>query len=126
MLYISYDGMLEPLGQSQVLAYLAELADGGPVHLISFEKAADRQDAARMTAMRRRLTAANIRWYPLAYHKSPSAPATAFDIAMGTQLAIRIARRERVGIVHARSYVPALMALGVQAATRAKPCWYAE
>lgn len=120
VLYISYDGMLEPLGQSQVLAYLAELAAGGPVHLISFEKAADRQDAARMSAMRRRLTAANIRWYPLAYHKSPSAPATAFDIAMGTQLAIRIARQERVGIVHARSYVPALMALGVKAATQAK------
>lgn len=26
LLYISYDGMLEPLGQSQVLAYLEKLA----------------------------------------------------------------------------------------------------
>lgn len=28
VLYISYDGMLEPLGQSQVLAYLKPFRDG--------------------------------------------------------------------------------------------------
>ena len=40
VLYISYDGMLEPLGQSQVvLAYLEKLAPGRRIHLISFEKA---------------------------------------------------------------------------------------
>ena len=33
--------MLEPLGQSQVLAYLVRLAGGRRIHLISFEKAAD-------------------------------------------------------------------------------------
>ena len=41
ILYISYDGMLEPLGQSQVLAYLKRLANGRRIHLISFEKADD-------------------------------------------------------------------------------------
>src|SRR3954453_19797515 len=38
ILYISYDGMLEPLGQSQVVAYLEMLAPGRRIHLISFEK----------------------------------------------------------------------------------------
>ena len=41
VLYISYDGMLEPLGQSQVLSYLKLLASDRSIHLISFEKAAD-------------------------------------------------------------------------------------
>ena len=41
VLYISYDGMLEPLGQSQVLAYLERLAAGRRMHLISFEKRAE-------------------------------------------------------------------------------------
>ena len=41
VLYISYDGMLEPLGQSQVLSYLKRLASDRSIHLISFEKAAD-------------------------------------------------------------------------------------
>lgn len=38
LLYVSYDGMLEPLGQSHVLAYLEKLAPDRCVHLISFEK----------------------------------------------------------------------------------------
>ena len=44
ILYVSYDGMLEPLGQSQVLAYLERLADGYEVNLLSFEKPSDTLD----------------------------------------------------------------------------------
>ena len=62
VLYISYDGMLEPLGQSQVLGYLEILARDGPVFLISYEKPRDRADTGRMNAMRYRLSTAGIRW----------------------------------------------------------------
>ena len=41
VLYISYDGMLEPLGQSQVLAYQERLAANASLHLLSFEKPED-------------------------------------------------------------------------------------
>ena len=38
-LYLSYDGISDPLGQSQVLPYLKGLARlGHKIHLISFEK----------------------------------------------------------------------------------------
>ena len=114
ILYISYDGMLEPLGQSQVVAYLEKLAPGRRIHLISFEKAADWTDKARRQAMEKRLAQAGIAWHPLRYHKRPSAPATAYDIAAGSGLAIALALRHRLSIVHARSYVPALMALAVK------------
>jgi glycosyltransferase involved in cell wall biosynthesis len=119
VLYLSYDGMLEPLGQSQVLCYLERLAASWPIHLLSFEKADDRSDPDRMAAMRDRTSAAGITWHPLAYHRTPSAPATAYDIAVGTAVALRIARRHRVGIVHARSYVAATMALGIKRLTGA-------
>ena len=46
--------MLEPLGQSQVLAYLERLAPDRRIHLISFEKPADWAD--RDAAPRRRRT----------------------------------------------------------------------
>jgi glycosyltransferase involved in cell wall biosynthesis len=120
ILYISYDGMLEPLGQSQVLAYLERLARDYRVHLISFEKKADEADAARLRKLRDRIAAAGIRWHKLRYHKAPSAPATAFDIAAGSAAAIAIALRHKVRIVHARSYIPALIGLGVKAVTGAK------
>ncbi len=119
ILYISYDGMLEPLGQSQVLAYLERLAHGRRIHLISFEKAADWGDAARRGAMRKRLRQAGIAWHPLRYHKSPSAPATVYDIAIGSALAIALVRRHRLGLVHARSYVAAAMALAAKKLTGA-------
>jgi hypothetical protein len=80
ILYVSYDGMLEPLGQSQVVAYLEKLAPGRRIHLISFEKPRDWRDEARRQAMRERLGKAGIDWHPLRYHKSPSMPATAYDI----------------------------------------------
>ena len=120
ILYVSYDGMLEPLGQSQVVAYLEKLAPGRRIHLISFEKARDWRDDRRRRAMRERLGQAGIGWYPLRYHKRPSAPATAYDIAAGSALAVSLARRHRLSIVHARSYVPALIGLAVKRATGAK------
>lgn len=120
ILYISYDGMLEPLGQSQVLAYLERLTTTADISLISFEKPEDWANGDARAALTRRIAAAGIRWTPLRYHRTPSAPATAYDIAAGTAAAIAIALRRRIGIVHARSYVAGLMALGVKRATGAK------
>jgi len=120
VLYISYDGMLEPLGQSQVIAYLEGLSDRYQFHLLSFEKPADWADLGRRTRIAERLRQAGIRWHPLTYHKAPSVPATLFDIAHGTARALAIALRHRVRIVHARSYLPALMARAVKRATGAK------
>lgn len=120
VLYISYDGMLEPLGQSQVLAYLEELARGRRIHLISFEKAADWANRGNVDAARRRITDAGIRWHLLRYHKSPSAPATAFDIAAGAALALRLVVQHGITFIHARSYVAGLMALAVKRATGAR------
>jgi glycosyltransferase involved in cell wall biosynthesis len=111
VLYLSYDGMLEPLGQSQVLAYLERLAADRPIHLISFEKAEDWKSASRLRAMRERMQAAGIRWHPRRYHKRPSAVATGWDILMGTVSGLWLVLQYRIGIVHARSYVAAVVAL---------------
>ena len=119
ILYISYDGMLEPLGQSQVVAYLEKLAPGRRIHLLSFEKDADWADVAARAAVRHRLDRAGIHWHPKRYHKAPSGPATAYDIAVGSALAIRLIRRHQLGIVHARSYVAGAMALAAKHVTGA-------
>ncbi len=120
VLYISYDGMLEPLGQSQVLAYLERLCVGRAIHLISFEKKDDWADRARRERIAARIRAAGIHWHPLRYHKRPSALATAYDIATGTCTALWLALRHRLRIVHARSYVPAVMALAVKRSAGAR------
>jgi glycosyltransferase involved in cell wall biosynthesis len=107
VIYISYDGAAEPLGQSQVVAYLQRLAGDCDIELISFEKPTDDR-----RGVERRLESAGVRWHPLPYHRRPPVGSTALDVARGVRLIRqRAAQLDGPLILHARSYVPALMAL---------------
>ena len=118
VLFISYDGMLEPLGQSQVIAYQEAIAvDGTSPHLLSFEKADDWAERDKRRAMSDRLQLAGVHWHPRRYHKRPSALATAFDIFVGTVTGLWLILRHNIRIVHARSYVSAVMALALKKMT---------
>lgn len=120
VLYVSYDGMLEPLGQSQVLAYLKHLGGDRCIHLMSFEKAEDWVNVAARERTARDIANASIVWHPLRYHKWPSALATAWDIACGITFGLWLVMRHRLRIVHARSYVPSVMALALKRLTGMK------
>lgn len=120
VLYVSYDGMLEPLGQSQVLGYLRRLARGRRIHLISFEKAEDWGNTAERDGVARDIAGSGIVWHPLRYHKRPSALATSWDIGCGIVVGLWLTLRFRLSVVHARSYVPSVMALAIKRLTGAK------
>lgn len=109
--------MLEPLGESQVVAYLELLAVEYTIHLISFEKAEDWAKQSERQALCARIGAAGIQWHPLRYHKWPSAIATAWDIACGTLLGLWLTLVHRVSILHARSYVASMMAFFIKRLT---------
>jgi glycosyltransferase involved in cell wall biosynthesis len=111
VLYVSYDGALEALGDSQVVAYLERLAEGREITLMTFEKPADLARGADVARMRERLARTGIRWMPLRYHKRPPIVSTAYDLLRGFGCGCIWALRGPRGIVHARSYVPALIAL---------------
>ncbi|MGH3427979.1 MAG: glycosyltransferase, partial [Mycobacteriales bacterium] len=107
----------DPLVHSQVVAYLAGLAQRGhTVHLLTFEPA---QTAARRRTIGGELGSRGIRWHSLRYHKRPSLPATVFDTLSGAFAAARLVRRHRLDAIHARNHVPAAMAL---IACRLVPC----
>ena len=114
VLFISYDGILEPLGQSQVLAYIKRLAVNRRMYLISFEKGEDWADVPERERVSKEIVDSGIVWHPLRYHKRPSAFATAWDILCGMVLAQWLVQSKRLKIVHARSYVPSVIALGLK------------
>ena len=114
VLYISYDGMLEPLGQSQVLQYLKRLASDYCITLVSYEKPADWSDTPRREALITEVRSAGIYWVPLKYHKRFSALATVYDLFVGFVVCAFLAITSRIKIVHARSYVPSVIALGLK------------
>jgi glycosyltransferase involved in cell wall biosynthesis len=119
VLYISYDGLLEPIGQSQILQYVERLAGDHSIWLLTFEKPADMARSDLRTATEGRLRELGIRWTRLRYHKQPSGPATAFDMAIGTVVAFWIALRGRIQVTHARSYAPAIISLVLRKVLRA-------
>lgn len=114
VLYVSYDGLMEPLGQSQILQYVRGLAAEHAIFLLTYEKPADLADKARGTRLHNELSASGISWIRLTYHKRPTVPATAFDIAFGFLAGLYICLREKIDVVHARSYVPCLIGLALK------------
>jgi glycosyltransferase involved in cell wall biosynthesis len=110
-LFISYNGMFEPLGQTQVIPYLSELAKRGvSVTLLSFEKP-QTLTAEKCRALREKLSKQKIEWHWLRYHRKPTLAATAFDVLAGIRYAKRLVRQNQIEIVHARAYIPATIAL---------------
>src|SRR3954462_13589934 len=82
-LFVTYDGLLSPLGQSQILPYLRGLrGKGHAVTILSFERPSGASVEAQ-APLRAALEAEDIRWVALRYHKSPTVPATAFDVLQG-------------------------------------------
>ena len=108
VLYLTYNGLTEPLGRRQVLPYVLGLAARGwRFTVVSFEKAETADGVAR-GQVRALLDGAQVEWIPRRYHKRPTLAATSFDAAAGIATILR--RRRDVGLVHARSTVPAFMA----------------
>jgi len=112
IVYVSYDGAGEPLGRSQVVAYLLRLASDHDITLISFEK-----DAEGREELAAELAASGIAWVPLRYHRRPPVLSTIGDVLAGSRALAGAAGRARPDVVHVRSYVPALMALVARRAT---------
>lgn len=113
-LYISYNGITEPIVRSQVIPYLAALSHREiDFYLVTFEK--KQLSAAELTVVRNDLAVRfgredAIKWFPLKYHKRPSLLAKLLDVITGMTACLNIIRRYGIDVVHARAIQPAAAA----------------
>lgn len=110
VLYISYDGMTDSLGQSQVIPYLIGLSKlGYSFTILSCEKREtfDREENKIATI----LTQNNIKWNPIFYTKKPPVLSTVYDVVRLKKLAFQLNKMHSFDIVHCRSYIAALVGL---------------
>lgn len=108
ILYISYDGALDPLGGSQVVPYVLGLARAGyQMTLLTYEKADKLAAQSRVDALRAKLAAASVEWLPQPYHSGLSVLTTTIDLLLG---GLAVSRRGKFDLLHARSYPSALLA----------------
>jgi glycosyltransferase involved in cell wall biosynthesis len=110
ILFISYDGMTDPLGQSQVIPYLQGLSlHGYEIFLVSCEKKTAFQQ--NKTTVEQLLKGYNIQWMPLYYTKKPPVLSTLIDIIKLKRAARKIYQAHKIDLVHTRPGVPALVGL---------------
>lgn len=110
VLYLSYDGLTDPLGQSQILPYLENISHAGFKYVVvSFEKKS--LYVQLKSEIANRCQQSNIEWIPLLYHKNPPVLSTLWDLMKLYFKAIKLHKRYNFQIVHCRSYISSLVGL---------------
>jgi len=112
ILYLSYDGLTDPLGNSQILPYLKELNSyGHSFQLITYDKKERTSDQKVIKNLRNLCDNYHIHWHSLAYHKKFSLFATAYDLYKGYQYIKKNIKPESIQIIHCRGYVTSVLAV---------------
>ena len=110
VLYLSYDGLTDPLGQSQVLPYLKQLAKHGyQFTIISFEK--KERFAREGQSIQALVDESNIRWVPLRFTAKPPVLSKMYDRYRMWKTALRLHKKHGFDLTHCRSYIAAEMGL---------------
>jgi len=118
-LYISYDGLTDPLGQSQILPYVKELSKHGfQFTILSFEKKKRFQREKKWVM--KAIDAHDIKWVPLWFTSRPPVLSKIYDRWQLKKTALKLHRQEKFDIIHCRSYVAAEMGLYLKKRWRIK------
>jgi glycosyltransferase involved in cell wall biosynthesis len=106
ILYITYDGLTDPLGQSQILPYIKGLSQHGyRFTLLSFEKKERYEKNKEL--IQQSANASNIHWVPLPFTTSPPLLSKFYDAMRMRTKAKELHLRYRFDMVHCRSYIAA-------------------
>ncbi len=110
ILYISYDGMTDQLGQSQVIPYLKALTKKGyRFTILSVEKKKKLENSG--TQVRALLQEAGINWVTLIFTTRPPLLSKLFDQWKLNRKAVQLQKEKKFDLVHCRSYVAAAAGL---------------
>ena len=110
VLFISYDGLTDPLGQSQVIPYLTGLTRYGyEFTIISCDKKENYK--AHSAQVHTSLAKFPVRWISLPYHKSPPVLSSMLDLYRIKQTIRKLQVEDHFDCVHTRPGIPTLAAL---------------
>ncbi len=113
IIYLSYDGLTDPLGQSQIIPYLSGLAAyGHQITVVSAEKPQNFNNKEQL--IKSLLDSHQIMWVPLNYTKKPPVLSTILDLIKFSRAVKKIYRNNPFDIIHCRSYITSIVGLNVQ------------
>lgn len=109
VLYISYDGLLDPLGASQILPYIFGINSyAKKITVLSFEK----KDASneKLKSLEEKLKSKSITWKKKNFNTRFGLISKLYDLTNMFLVSLKICIKENVDVIHARGHPPALTA----------------
>lgn len=110
VLYLSYNGLNEPLGKSQILPYIKIINEDYRLHIISFENTFNDPGIYSLTE---ELLNLNINWTKFKRYKNNFFFNT-FSLLKAFIYIFYLTLTNKVNIIHARSFIPATLALPIK------------
>lgn len=118
-LFITYDGLLDPLGGSQILPYLRSIAaHPRPLYILSFEKPERYRKGAH--ALLSELDGRGIGWTPLTFTSKLGKLGKIWDLLRMYLVGLYLAWRHGIHLVHARGHLSAQVGWVIKRVFRAK------
>jgi glycosyltransferase involved in cell wall biosynthesis len=109
ILFVSYDGMTDSLGQSQVLPYIREISKKGYRYtLISFEK--DDRYKQHYKTIEQICANSEVDWIPISYAGRIPIISTIWNVYRLKKEVFKLHKRRPIDLFHSRSHVPSLAA----------------
>ena len=102
ILYLTYDGLADNIGQSQILPYLLGCSNKGfNFHVLSFEK---KRQASIILKIEKQLSQKSIIWYKLNFTVGRNIIYKLYDFIRFISTAIIISKKNEYRLIHSRSY----------------------
>ena len=119
VLYITYDGLLDPLGSSQIFPYVKGISKHqGKVVIVSFEKS--ERLLHGKDALLSDLQTYSIIWKPLRFTKGLGFIGKSWDLSRMYITALIISYKHNIEVVHTRGHPSAQVGLFIKHITKAK------
>jgi len=110
-LYLTRNGLLEPLGQSQILPYLRGISRKYQITLITFEKKEDLLNKIYRRKINEECKNLGIYWLPQKFNKNPQFIAPLYGFLKMLILSTFLIKYKNIKLIHARSYLPTFVAV---------------
>jgi glycosyltransferase involved in cell wall biosynthesis len=119
VLYITYDGLSDPLGASQIIPYIKGISSHqDEIIVLSFEKS--ERAGSDYDAMKSEIEFCGIKWFPIGFTKKFGTFGKAWDLLRMYITAFFLSYKYRVRIVHARGHLPAQVAYFIKRTLKVK------
>ena len=106
VLYLTYNGLADHIGQAQILPYLQATAERGhEIHVVSFEK---NKNTAVVAELGNAAANRGITFHPQTFTSFPPLLSKVRDSKNLTRSALKLASNHSFDLVHCRSYVPSI------------------